>query len=309
MQKVRATQERNRSYRGVLDLAAKTYVQLGDETMATVTLSDDGTRALGTDDRAYRHLVDFDGRFADLYVVNAATGERSLALKQQRSEGGPSLLWSPDGKWACYYSGKHWHALDTAIGATRSLTAKLRVALHREDDDRPEPPSAHGAAGWTKDSASFLVYDRFDVWQLFLDGRAAKNLTAGHGRATKVQLRVQRTEPVDEDDDERGIDPAKPLVLRGESEETRATGFFRTSFAATTAPERLLWADKRFNYVGRARDADALLVTASRFDEFPDVHVTDASFAKLAKQTDGGAQLAASALAARFIFPAISASR
>ena len=35
------------------------------------------------------------------------------------------------------------------------------------------------------------------------------------------------------------------------------------------------------------------LVTASRFDEFPDVHVTDTSFARLAKQTDGGAQLAA----------------
>ena len=294
MQKVRATQERNRSYRGVLDLATKNYVQLGDEALATVTLSDDGTRALGTDDRAYRHLVDFDGRFSDIYVINASTGERKLALKEQRSEGG-ATLWSPDGKWACYYHGKHWHALDTATGETRPLTAKLRVAFFNEDDDRPTPPASYGAAGWTKDSASWIAYDRFDVWQLFLDGRAPKNLTAGHGRATKVQLRVQRIDPVDEDDNERGIDPAKPLTLRGESEETRATGFFRTSFAAsaTTAPERLLWADKRFTYVGRARDADALLVTVSRFDEFPDVHVTDASFAKLAKQTEGGAQLAA----------------
>ncbi len=293
MQKVRATQERNRSYRGVLDLASKTYVQLADEALATVTLSDDGTRALGTDDRAYRHLVDFDGRYADIYVVNAVTGERHLALKQQRSESGSALLWSPDGKWASYYAGKHWHALDTVTGATRPLTTKLRVAFHNEEDDRPAPPGAYGAAGWTKDSGSFLVYDRFDVWQTFVDGRAPKNLTAGHGRATKVQLRVQRIEPVDEDDDERGIDPAKPLTLRGESEETRATGFLRTSFTATAAPARLLWGDKRFTYVGRARDADTLLVTGSRFDEFPDVHVTDGSFTTLAKQTDGGAQLAA----------------
>jgi dipeptidyl aminopeptidase/acylaminoacyl peptidase len=36
-----------------------------------------------------------------------------------------------------------------------------------------------------------------------------------------------------------------------------------------------------------------LLVTASRFDEFPDVHVTDAALTKLEKVTAGGAQLAA----------------
>jgi dipeptidyl aminopeptidase/acylaminoacyl peptidase len=292
MQKSRATQERNRTYRGVLDLASGIYVQLADQTMATVTTSDDGARTIGYDDRAYRQLVDHDGRFTDIYLVNASTGERKLALKQLRGEAGSGLQWSPDGKWAAYYQDRQWRVIDTATGATQSLTAKLRVAFHNEDVDRPEPPGAYGSAGWLKDSASFLVYDRFDVWQLFADGRAPRNVTAGHGRSTKVQLRVQRVEPIDEDDDERGIDPAKSLVLRGESEETRATGFFRTTLTAASAPERLAWGDKNHRYVGRARDADALLVTASRFDEFPDLHVTDASFSKLRKVSDGGAQLA-----------------
>ncbi len=293
MQKVRAAQERNRAYRGIFDIATMRYVQLADSTLATITTSDDATRALGYDDRAYRSMVDYDGRFTDVHLVDPATGAHKLAISKLRSEGGASLLWSPDGKSAAYYQGKHWHILDTATGESRSLTAKVRTAFHNEQDDRPQPPGPHGAAGWTKDSASFLTYDRYDVWQLFPDGRPAKNLTASHGGSTKVQLRVQRTEPVDEDDDERGIDPAKPLVLRGESEETRATGFFRTSFTATAAPQRLLWGDKNYRYIGRARDADALLLTASRFDEFPDVHVTDPSFAKLRKLTDGDAQLAA----------------
>jgi len=295
MQKVRVNQDRSRTYRGVFDLAARTYVQLADEELPTISLSDDGTRAIGTDDRAYRHLVDYDGRFADIHVVDATTGARKVALTKLRSEGGSVTLWSPDGKHAAYYQGKQWHLLDTATGATRALTAGMRVALHNEDDDRPAPPSPYGAAGWTKDSASFLVYDRFDVWQVFVDGRAPRNLTAGHGRATKVQLRVQRIEPVDEEDDERGIDPAKPLVLRGESEETRATGFFRTAFGAEkpAAPTRLLWGDERYTYVGRAQEADALLLTVARFDRYRDVHVTDASMAKLTKLTDGDAQRAA----------------
>ncbi|MBL9186572.1 MAG: S9 family peptidase [Opitutaceae bacterium] len=293
MQKVRATQDRNRTYRGALDLATMSYVQLADATMTTISTSDDGRRVIGYDDRAYRSLVDYDGRYTDVHLVDATTGARKPAITKLRSEGGTALLWSPDGKWAAYYQGKHWHVLDTATGESRSLTAKVRAAFHNEQDDRPQPPSPYGAAGWTKDSASFVAYERHDVWQLFPDGRPARNLTAGYGRGTKVQLRVQRIDPIDEDDDERGLDPAKPLILRGESEETRASGFFRTTFTATTAPESLLWDDKNHRYLGRARDADALMITTTRFDEFPDVQVTDSSFAKPRKLTDGGAQLAA----------------
>jgi hypothetical protein len=70
--------------------------------MHSVTTSDDGTRVLGYDDRAYRHLVDFDGRFSDIYIVDAASGERKLALKQLRSEFGAALLWSPDAALQAY---------------------------------------------------------------------------------------------------------------------------------------------------------------------------------------------------------------
>src|SRR4029079_11087164 len=45
MQRVRANQERNRTYRGVYHIAEKKYVQLADASMRTVTLSDDGRRA------------------------------------------------------------------------------------------------------------------------------------------------------------------------------------------------------------------------------------------------------------------------
>ncbi|MDI1251263.1 MAG: prolyl oligopeptidase family serine peptidase, partial [Lacunisphaera sp.] len=99
-------------------------------------------------------------------------------------------------------------------------------------------------------------------------------------------------EPREPGDDQRGIDPALPLTLRGESETTRATGFFRTVFGATTPPERLLWADQNHRCLGRALDNDTLLLTASRFDEYPDLLTTNAAFTTPAKVSDGGAQLA-----------------
>src|SRR5262249_31339673 len=84
MQKIRAGQERSRSYRAVYRLAEKKFLQISDPAMATLVPSDDGRVALGTDDRAYRHMVDFDGAYNDVYLVDTSTGARTLALKQFR---------------------------------------------------------------------------------------------------------------------------------------------------------------------------------------------------------------------------------
>jgi dipeptidyl aminopeptidase/acylaminoacyl peptidase len=294
MQKIRANQERNRTYRGVLHLAEKKYVQIADATLRTVSLSDDGTRAIGYDDRAYRRMVDYDGGYNDVYLVDTLTGSRTLVVKQLRGGGGRfgggGLQWSPDGRNAFYFADKHWHVLDARDGSTRNVTQSLGVAFFDEEDDTPDPPDSYGQAGWTKDGRSFLVYDRYDVWQVFVDRTPAKNLTEGEGRKAKIEFRVQRIEPQEEDDDERGVDTAKPLYLRAENEETHATGFYRDAFEGSAAPQKLLWADRALRYVGRAREADVLLVSASRFDEYPDLHITDPSFKALTKVTSGGAQ-------------------
>ena len=289
LQKIRAARDQKRTYLGLLDLATLRFTQLADESLATVTLSDDGSRAFGYDDRPYRKRLDYDGAYQDAYLVNPTTGARQLALRELGERSG--LRWSPNNRWLAYFADKHWFALDATNGAIRPLTQSLPVAFHEEDHDLPQTPPAYGTAGWTYDGESLLVYDRFDVWQVFPDGRPAKNLTHGFGRQEKIELRVQVIEPSDPEDDTRGLDPAQPLILRGESEVTRATGFFRTTFSATTAPARLLWADKNFRYATRARDADTLVLTASRFDEFPDLHTTNSAFAAPVKVSDGGAQL------------------
>jgi dipeptidyl aminopeptidase/acylaminoacyl peptidase len=293
MQKVRSVVERNRSFRGVLDLASNSYVQVADESLRTVSFSDDGQRALGLDDRAYRRRVDYDGGYADVHVVDTRTGRRMLALKQQRVAFNgtlPGEQWSPDGRWVLFFQDGQWKAIDTQTAAVRTLTTAMQTRLANELHDAPGPAQAYGTAGWTSDNSAALVYDRYDIWQVFVDGRAPRNLTLGEGRRTQTRFVVQRIDAVDEDDDERGIDTAKPLTLRGESEATRASGFLRTRFDATMPPQRLVWGDSNRRYVGRARDADVLLSTASRFDTFPELQTSDASFAGLQTVTDVGAQ-------------------
>ena len=53
----------------------------------------------------------------------------------------------------------------------------------------------------------------------------------------------------------------------------------------------MIWADKNLRYIGRARDADVLLMTGSRFDTFPDLNTTDSNFANPTKVSDVGKQM------------------
>jgi dipeptidyl aminopeptidase/acylaminoacyl peptidase len=296
MQKIRANQERNRTYRGVFDLAAKKYVQVSDEHVPAVWLTDDGSHAIGADDHPYRRMIDYDGSYSDFYWIDSATGERKEIAKQVRGGfgfggGGGPVAWAPDGKHALYFRDRSWHILATATRESRNVTSSLPVSFTDEEDDTPDPPNSYGQAGWTRDSKSALVYDRYDVWQVFADGSPARNLTGGAGRRNHITYRVQRIDPVDEDDGERGIDMTKPLVLRAVSEETRNSGFVRIR-PGQTSIESLLWGAKNYVYAGRAKDADRLLITASRFDEFPDLYLTDSNLAAPEKVSDGGAQLA-----------------
>src|SRR5262245_29697536 len=283
MQKVRAEQERSRSYRAVYVVKDKKFVQLADEKMDGVTLSNDGRLGIGRDDRAYRITNDYDPGMSDFYLVNTADGTRKQIGQKQRF--GFSL--SPNGKYALSFDGKDWTSYSVADGRSVNLTKTLRVNFFNEDNDTPELPNSYGVAGWTKDDREVLIYDRFDVWQIAPDGSSAKNLTDGVGRRDKTQFRYVRLDPK-----ERFIDPAKPLLLHAENLETRDSGFYRDRINGGL-PEKLLMGAKDYNNPTKAKDADVLMFTASRFDEYPDIWITGPDFKSPKKATNGDAQRAA----------------
>ncbi|MBL8208585.1 MAG: hypothetical protein JNM09_30420, partial [Blastocatellia bacterium] len=269
MQKVRAPQDANRSYRAVYHLKEKKFVQLADEKLQNVTPAQTGVWALGTDDRAYRREVGYESRAnSDTYLVNTMDGTRKPLLAKSRA----NMSLSPNAKYGLFHDGKDWNTISLPDGKITNLTAKLGVAFWREDYDSPDVPPAHGSGGWIKDDKYVLLYDQFDIWQVAPDGSSAKNLTDGVGRREKIVFRSLRLDP-----DERFIDPAKPLLLSAENEVTRDSGFYRDKVDGGL-PERLHWAAKDFGAPTKAKDADVLLLTASRFDEYPDLLVTNGNF-------------------------------
>ena len=285
MQKVRASVERNRSYRAVYDFNTKQFVQLADVSMNEIAPSDDGRYALGDDDRQYRPMQEYDERYEDTYIVDTATGKRTLAVKHHRGR----LTWSPDSKYAIYYDGKDWITVAIPDGRLTDLTKDLKVSFGREDYDSPSKPTAYGMAGWTKDGQYVLLYDRFDIWRCKPAGGCV-NLTQSAGRRDHIAFRVVRFERGDPLD--RWMDPAKPLLLRAENDDNYDSGFFRTSLDATTAPAKLIMADKNFAPPIKARDAEVYVTAAGSFSQYPDLMVTDEKFCEFHKVSNANPQQA-----------------
>ena len=284
IQRIRAEQDRNRSYRAVYDLQAKKFVQLADETMENISPSNDGSYAIGADNRKYRTISDYDPGFTDYYLINTADGSRKPLLTKQRS----FVALSPNAKYAVYFDGKDWYSYSVADGSTANLTRNIAVNFYNEENDTPSTPGSYGVAGWTKDDADLLLYDRYDIWQVSPDGSGAKNLTDGVGRKESTALRYVRLDPR-----ERWIDPDKPMLLSAENQETHDSGFYRDKVNSTAPPQKLLMAAKDFNNPAKAKDADVMIMTASRFDQFPDIWVTNSSFRELKRVSNGDAQRAA----------------
>jgi dipeptidyl aminopeptidase/acylaminoacyl peptidase len=285
MQRVRAQQERNRSYRAVVHLADKRFVQLATPDMPTVNPGEDPSRTLATDDLPYRHEVSWDSSYGDSYLVDLKTGQRKKIAEHFRA-GSPQSL-SPGGRYVLYFDeGQNdWFTYRVADGTRVNLTEKLGPNFWREDHDSPNLPPAYGTAGWTADDRSILLYDKYDIWEIRADGSGARMVTSGGGRRQQIVFRYRSL-----DAEQRTIPADRPLLLSANEDKSEDSGFYRVALNGTAAPEKIIMLPKAFGQITKAKNADRLVVTVSRFDEFPDLWVTDTSFRDLKKVSNANPQ-------------------
>lgn len=284
MQKVRAAADRARSYRAVFNLADKTLLQLADPQMPELVPSEDSQWAIGSDDREYRRMVEYDTSYRDSYLVDTSNGSRRLLVKKHVGH----MTWSPDGKYALMFDGHNWETFSVPSRKMVNLTSNLGVAFWNEEHDVPGTPSPYAPALWTKDGKWVIAYDHFDLWQIAPDGGIARNLTQAYGRKHHLMFRYVR---LDTDPHDRGVDGSKPMLLRAENNDTHDTGFYRTTIDALQPPVKLMYAAKNFGTPIKAKDADVLVLTESTFSEFPDLQLTNMSFHELRKVSDADPQM------------------
>ncbi len=283
MQKVRADEERKRSYRAVVNLADRRFTQLATADMPEIQIANDASVGLGASPIPYLPLISWDGSYNDYYAVNVADGSRTRILEKAYFDA--SL--SPGAQYVAYFDARddNWYTYRIRDGRRVNLTATLGVHFESEDWDEPDQPRPYGLAGWTPGDADVLLYDRYDIWAIRPDGTNARLLTAGMGRADRLVFRYQRLDP-----DEKVIPTDRPLLLGTTNDRTKASGFYRVALGAAAKPQPVVMLDKAFGNPIKAKNADVLVYTLSRFEEFPDLWTSDATFAGMKKVSDANPQ-------------------
>jgi esterase/lipase len=307
VQMIRAEQDRNFTFREAFDVAGGKFVKMADQTMRDVDVAADGRWAVGRDTRGY--VSDYKRAAADIYRVNSTTGERTPMLKNQlinTSTGSHTFGISPDGQYFLYWKDSKFQAYDLDAASTRTLGGAATASFVDMEFDHPGPRPAYGIAGYTTDKKSVIVQHRFDLWQLPLDGSAARNLTNGAGTKGEIRFRYVRTEPDPPGAAGGGggggfggrggggaaratIDLSKPITLSAYGENTKKAGFYEL---ANGELKELVYEDASFSNPVKAAKADKYLFTRQTFVEFPDLRVSGPGFKDAKKISNANPQQA-----------------
>ncbi|HZL92839.1 MAG TPA: prolyl oligopeptidase family serine peptidase, partial [Vicinamibacterales bacterium] len=129
----------------------------------------------------------------------------------------------------------------------------------------------------------------YDMWEIRPDGSAPRMITGGEGRKQQLVFRYRTW-----DTEERAIPLNKPMLLTTTNDVTKATGYYRLSVPATGGgtPEKIVMVDKAMGAPTKAKNADVVVFTQSRFEEFPDLWISDTSFRNPKKVSDANPQQA-----------------
>lgn len=270
-------------------LAEQRLVVLSTDIEDRLYRTEHSEAALISNGRPYFKQLTWQGRLHDIWHVNLKTGQRQQVFAANPSFERAHL--SPSGHFVLYQQqGKLW-LFDSSNGQRQQLAADVKVAWVDENHDRPEPAPSYGIAGWLADESAVLVYDRFAIWRIALDG-TSQNLTPDSRSAT-LQLRMVPTDPK-----ALALDPQAALLLRGFNEENKSTGFYQLDLAENRFTT-LLSGEKRYDFVealselaeasapaGQAAEAKPrYLFTEQSFRQFPDLWLANSDFSQRSQLT------------------------
>jgi dipeptidyl aminopeptidase/acylaminoacyl peptidase len=278
--------ERDRVFLAVVHLDSGKIVPLADTEVPEIVPADNARVALGAADGPYLKQMTWDGVYGDIYVVDLSTGERTLVVERLARGWRSRASLSPDGASVLYYRDGNWHLYDVVNSATRNLTAGLDVPFADEDHDYPSDAPGYGHSEWLDDSSAVMIYDKYDIWQVFADRHPAVNITGGEGRRTTTQFRV-----VDLDSDDDTIPADRALLLEAYHDLEKHDAFYSGSLGTSSLSRLFGDGQHRLGFVSKAEDADRLVFTSERYEVFPDLWVTNMKFAGARKLSDANPQI------------------
>ena len=283
VQQYNVKRDLKKSYAAVYQLNNNKLVQIADVELpdAQLPVKGMGDWAIVSTSKPYSLSSMWEGRTrSDYYKVSLATGERTLISEADYA----GYRLSPTGKYVGTYNATDscWYTINLADNRKIQLTTPQTFPAWDEDNDVPNYPSPHGMAGWTKEDAALLIYDRYDIWSFDPEGKKAPVKLTKNGRENKVTYRR-----IALDREQMDIDLKEPMLLTGFNEVDKTTAIYRARLTSPVNPTLLAGGSYNYDNVMKAKNADKYIYSRENFEVFPDVWFTDASFKKGIQLTQG----------------------
>lgn len=197
-----------------LNTQNKNTIYLGkikDRDLMT-TAEGDGAIAYATIDSSYLLASQWQGfSLKDIYAISTNDGQRKLIQKEWK---GNLMSASYDGNALLYYDEpqKKFFAYNATTGKTIQIAKDIKTSLFDEENDLPDDPNAYGIGKWMDNNQEVLMYDKYDIWLVDVNGiKASKKLT--NGRINKIISRFIET-----DAERKTLAKNAILLIKGYSE-------------------------------------------------------------------------------------------
>ncbi len=282
-QKVHAAQDRQRNMLAAWHIESGRFVQLGQDLIEERVTSIRHTElAFVAEWSKYAFERSIGRRGADLFIQDIKTGARTQ-LKENIND--RYLQASPGGEYLLFLDDGHYWTIDLATREIVNITESAPISFINQESDQTskvypdqlqKPP--FGVAGWTKDDAAVLLYDKYDLWSVASDGSGAERLT--DGVSEEVRHRVVRPDrggrgggggPGSSARGYEWIDLDEPVYLSLYGEWTKKSGY--GVLKPNGGVERLVWLDKRVGSLAKAEKSDVYGYIAQDYDDSPDIFV------------------------------------
>lgn len=257
-----AAQDGQRNLLAAWHVASGKFVPVGQAITEQITPFKHTKLALTADWKSYALERSIGRPTADLYLTDLTTGERTK-IKEKLADDHYAQT-SPNGKYLLYLENDQYWTVNVATKAAANISKSIKtIFVDKESDATIKQKPAFGVAGWTKDDAAVILYDKYDLWRVTPDGATAAKLT--DGTAEQVRHRLVRL-----DADEEFIDESKPMYVSLFGVYSKKSGYGRLTKGGV---ERLLWDDKDIGRLSKASDSDVFEYVTETFEDSPSVMV------------------------------------
>ena len=286
VQEYNKERDRKKSYRAVYLLDAQKLIQLADETLPDFQSANDGDGSYGllSTTKPYSLSSMWEGRTrSDYYTVQIESGRRKLLAT---ADYGRYRL-SPAGQYAYWYAETDscWYTRSLADGTLFRLSTPQHFAAWDVLNDVPDYPRSYGAAGWTDQDESLLIYDPYDLWRFDPKGiQPPVNLTK-NGRTEQRSYHQIQLDP-----EARTIDLKQPQLLVAFDERTKGYAYYSARLDGKSEPKKLIGGDYMLRTIQKAKQTDDVIYTIESYAQYPDLHHSTLAFKQSVRLTDGATQ-------------------